>query len=1655
MVDEIWQDIPDNSNDEVWQDVPEPNAGYLDLPASIAKKAYGTIANTVGGGISALEDVGKYLAVGDSPAANFLAKIGGLDSYGAGDNITDYAKQTLDQANKDYNFEPGSVPYYADKVGTNLAAAAPIIASGVVGGPVLPLIAAQSFANNYGNAQSEGQSSLDSAYRGIGNAAIDTSLGALQFRRVFKPELSGARKVAESVFANTVTSPFQTIGNNRVNAATGGQKLTYDQLDIPGNMIADAITGGFIPLAANAVQSRVKAPVEVQSNVDDIKSRMDTLDSPPPPEPPAGSSPDLLPVPVNPQADIPTAPLLAGGNFPKIIDYVQNLDSGAQDGLLNSLKLQRQAQDANRMENIDALSTNKKTTLPGEDVAATEAINKAVEVGRQQSADAAIKEAKQRYQESLPTIPEPKAKTIDGTDKLIGNGTFPKVMEYVQKNIPDRGAQDGFVNAIKLQREAQASGVKPEPVSKPDPKSLIADKVDSILSTDPELEGIANMKQINSMLRDYAITKTNPHLIGLAKDIPNFKEGANENGVIPEDQINSDIYDHSTAPVLVLRRLNGDLHVITGRHRLDLAKRLNEPGINTQILNEADGVTPDMAMALDAQMNIRDGKGTVRDYVRFFRQSGLTEGEAKAGGLLSGNKGPQGFAIGIKGTPELDSAYNNDKLSDAKAAAIATAAPNDSGTQRTGIRLAKEHPEYTAKGIEQALQRYAAKKFDAIGGDQTKMFPDDDRAMQIMDEEARVVSEITNDINETIRSSKGAAKLPEKASKMLGVPIKETAAVLKRLDELAALKMKWEKVDAFPEIRAELDRRVDENLANKKEVAKKIVKARGKRNSEKGSIINPWLELQRLGQKLGITLKDESKAIVDNLNDKEIQNTIMNFGKNLDTTIRSIRKSDIEKTLSKSINDFVIHPETVAKAEPKFSPFIETARRGVEKTMSVAHDLLERGKPFIQADSSGRMWEFAAAAREKGESFLWTADNFKRIGATDTEIEGLMSLRDTLDAALPIYRDTLIAQGKSPEEADLIATRMKKVNYVPFSRYGDKFIRLKDPETDKTVYFAKFPDDVSKNAALVKIQAEMAATGRKLNIDEGDFAENPDSLFAKNSSSDFEQHMQKSFNVPGYEKNMKRAVSEYISSLAHHAAKAEMKAGFDAAFKNLPQNSPALAKYAQDYAQYQLSNEGEGSTIRQVMTGMFLAGRVSSAALNLTQQLTTTFPKAVAEVGTAKATQYWTNAQKLIMERVRNPEAFAKKNPELNGAIEEAIRRGSVTERSFRELTGRARSETGEVSGFDKVMEKTMWFFDAAEKWNRYHSFVTAYQIARSRGVSPADSVKFSEQFTYDTQFDYSKVNRPKFARGSIGAPLSTFQLYKYNDARFVKNLFVAAGGGDAKAAQAIAARVAMGIAVGGLAGALPGVKELLKIVETQNEDPREAIRRGLGDKQFLKDFLDNGLMYAVRFADTSGVAGEYIPLPNEFTKDSLPLALGKIVGGVLVALGQKVLEAGGMAYQGDYGNALETIAPSGASGIMRAYDAASSGEVRNSRNQLMYKDPTAAEVGKMTLGFTPPRSRDFYNESRSAQLFYNKAIDNDGINKKIADAMVLGKGDPVKIEREHIIKQKILPEYEKSFPNKQAIDKLIKQLEDPIGAIKARMPKQARPEAERRFPTR
>ena len=286
----------------------------------------------------------------------------------------------------------------------------------------------------------------------------------------------------------------------------------------------------------------------------------------------------------------------------------------------------------------------------------------------------------------------------------------------------------------------------------------------------------------------------------LSKEVPQFKHAADEQGIITP--LGGQFDRTGVGPIQVWERLDGTLEVISGRHRLDLARRSNEETIPAQVHREAEGFDARQAATLDAQLNIREEQGSVADYAQYFKDSGISKEAADERGLLARAKGRTGFAIARDGTPDLIAANRAGVLSDEAALSISLAAPGSERLQALGIAMVQEGKSIlVAVNTMKAVDLMAAERM--AKGAQGDIFGFDDSAMQEAAKMAKLASSKQRKIGEQIAAVSGASKRPELAKKM-GVDVQDPQGIQKRIVELRQEQELWDNWPLHPELVAKL-----------------------------------------------------------------------------------------------------------------------------------------------------------------------------------------------------------------------------------------------------------------------------------------------------------------------------------------------------------------------------------------------------------------------------------------------------------------------------------------------------------------------------------------------------------------------------------------------------------------------------------------------------------------------------------------------------------------------------------------------------------------------------------------------------------------------------------------------------------------------------------
>jgi hypothetical protein len=438
----------------------------------------------------------------------------------------------------------------------------------------------------------------------------------------------------------------------------------------------------------------------------------------------------------------------------------------------------------------------------------------------------------------------------------------------------------------------------------------------------------------------------------------------------------------------------------------------------------------------------------------------------------------------------------------------------------------------------------------------------------------------------------------------------------------------------------------------------------------------------------------------------------------------------------------------------------------------------------------------SAELYKQGKRLIVSDEAMKAQGLSDNEIKAIKSADTALSELFDSSRDTDIQElitdwsEKNPggENRDALNKQIAKVkqfygekklmNYYPIHRFGkhalwaekkneqgevvdtfynlyettkeqvqgyDNLIKRGFAPTEVRVHDVKAPTEMAHKSMPTELRLEL------------------DSILGRGeTASGFKAHMIQRKFVPGFQIDSQRNLAEYMTSAIEYQGKRKFQRYVQRELDTI--KSPLLKKEAQDWYDY-VENPGsfEGQALRTFLGHYHMGfGDTGSPLLNATQSMTSTYPELYRY--TNKPMKELASAWKESANFFKNPEAFAKKNPELYQALLHAETIGVTGDAATREMAGLARR--GSVkSNWETAKELSMILNSTVESGNRVSAFIAGYRNA-PKNVDPA---KFAREFTETTQFNYGREARPKIARKGL-APLYTFKLFQHNYIRNIKN---------------------------------------------------------------------------------------------------------------------------------------------------------------------------------------------------------------------------------------------------------------------------------------------
>lgn len=631
-----------------------------------------------------------------------------------------------------------------------------------------------------------------------------------------------------------------------------------------------------------------------------------------------------------------------------------------------------------------------------------------------------------------------------------------------------------------------------------------------------------------------------------------------------------------------------------------------------------------------------------------------------------------------------------------------------------------------------------------------------------------------------------------------------------------------------------------------------------------------------------------------------------------------------------------------------------------------------------------------------------------RVMAAATAGQGATILADHLrdlaeqqpDRAEVLMNTAQAVMSKATRVADLIQR-----GYAPLSRFGHYTVDVVNPDGERQ-FFSLYESQAEANRAARKLREDFPDA----EISQGTVSEQAYQMFAGVSPETvelfggmlgleaqgdnpaamaFQEYLKRAKStrsamkrlierkgIEGFSEDAGRVLAGFVYSNARQTAKNLHLGKVSSAVVDIQKDKGEgeLLDTAVKLQQYITNPVEEAQKFKGLLFMNFLGGSVAAGLVNLSQTPMVTFPYLAQYGGVAKAATQMKSAlaDALKWETTKDDAQRTTGDARLDAALRRAEEEGVVSPQEVHNLiaqaggSGALQAGDGTKAGdaratANNLLSRIMlgWGrpFAVAEQFNRRATFIAAYRTAVDQGMD--DPAAFAERAVTETQFSYTKANRPQWARGAIGSTLFTFKTYSISYVELMSRL--AKAGPEGKKAALLG--IGMLFLMSGLQG-LPGADDLDDLIDGALQRMGYNFDSKLKKRQFFASLMGEGAAEFV-MRGVSGLPGVPIDVAGR-------LGMGNLIPGTGLLTkkqdyGQDVMEAFGpagsfvkqiaegadKASQGDLGGAAASVLPVALQNFVKAYDMASTGMYRDKAGRKVI-DVDGMDVAAKLIGFQP-----------------------------------------------------------------------------------------------------
>lgn len=493
------------------------------------------------------------------------------------------------------------------------------------------------------------------------------------------------------------------------------------------------------------------------------------------------------------------------------------------------------------------------------------------------------------------------------------------------------------------------------------------------------------------------------------------------------------------------------------------------------------------------------------------------------------------------------------------------------------------------------------------------------------------------------------------------------------------------------------------------------------------------------------------------------------------------------------------------------------------------------------------------------------------------------------------------------------------------------------------------------------------------------------------------QHFIARKGTPGFEtQDVQKIFFDHVSSMHGFLTKMDAARDFTKYMYDFDAKAePKLYNYGLRYMQDMLQNSDKTDRavglLKSIGFAKYLGFRVSTAVVNLTQNIISGIP--TLGMHTDKAGRYYWSALGDITALAKH--SLTGKLDKLKGITDDESKllhelyAAGDTRAQFMEDTRLQIMGNPATKVWAKALEVAGWPMEVSERFNRASLALAAYRAARAGHVDKAETlgqfhvnpgqkfghdnaVKFARMIVNDAHFVYDKGNMPQPLRGSDAGKLASsayqFRRFTHNMLGLWSHMWKSGDRGKKALAQSFAGLIGLG----GLA-AVPLYKTLMaSIMGASGDDGEEWLRRKVGGG-LAGDLLIYGLP-ALTGGQLASSIGMDLPVVSNMTdKGSNPIwDLMGIPGAFVRETGQSLaaLKAGNVGRA----LAMSPVTPSIVRNAMEASRLATEGAYTQTGKPIPklgehgpMKLTTAQAIAK-ALGFSPVELANQYAAAQSME---------------------------------------------------------------------------------------